>query len=209
MFEVKDFPVGSLAYLAPKQSLDVAVAQASEAGEEEGTLHNLISAWSCHEQLHILNGQELPNGTVLLRLLLGIEQFEGLAVYQSFANSLGQCGSQAVDEDAAGGVAQGLLAIVECACFEDSDIALAEVLVHIPQCKVVLTYIRYCSTLAWALRLERILSLESPHSSVVYLSTHSLRVMCERLMPFLVFYFRWLYALEVIGGYYKLLPEKK
>ena len=54
----------------------------------------------------------------MLRSSVGIEQFEGVAVYQSLADCLGQCGSQAVDEDAAGGVAQRLLAVVERAGFE-------------------------------------------------------------------------------------------
>ena len=41
----------------------------------------------------------------------------------------------------AGGVAQRLLAVVERAGFEECDVALAEVLVHVTQCEVVPTYI--------------------------------------------------------------------
>ena len=83
----------------------------------------------------------LTDGTLLLRLLFCVQQFERIAVNQPLAYCHIQgCGKE-IHEDAAGGTTQSLLTVVECAGFQKGDEALAEILVHLFQAKVGLPYI--------------------------------------------------------------------
>ena len=74
--------------------------------------------------------------------------FEGFMDYLSFLTlrqesipySLAQCGSQTIDEDAAGGTSQRLFPVVEGAGFQKGDEALAEILIDFRQGEVGLAY---------------------------------------------------------------------
>ena len=75
-----------------------------------------------------------------MRFLFGFQQLERIAVNQPIPYSLAQCGSQTIDEDAAGGTSKRLFPVVEGAGFQKGDEALAEILIDFRQGEVGLAY---------------------------------------------------------------------
>ena len=140
MVDVFRHTISRLVYLAPFERLHVTIAQTSEAGEEEGLFHYLVSTGRCHHLFQLLDGQELTFRHSLLRFLLGIQQCKWVVFYQSLPYRLCHDRAEAVGENAAGGLAQCLLAAVERAGFQKGDEALAEILVHLFEQEVGLAY---------------------------------------------------------------------
>ena len=141
MLDVECFAVSRLVDFVPFQRHHVAVPQSRETRKQKCLFHNLIAARSGNQRPQFLYGQELAHGTFLLWLLLCVQQLERVVVNQPLADCHVQGGGKAVHEDAAGGTAQCLFPVVERAGFQKGDETLAEILVHLFQGKVGLTYI--------------------------------------------------------------------
>ena len=141
MLDVERLAVSRLVDFAPFQCHHVAIPQPGEAGEQKRLFHDVVPTRYGNERTKFLNGQELAHGVQLLRLFLCLQQLERVAVYQTFAYGFVQSGGKAVHEDAAGGAAQRLFALVERAGFQKGDEALAKILVNLFKGEGRLTYI--------------------------------------------------------------------
>ena len=131
MLDVECLTVSRLVDFTPFQGFHVAIPKPGETGKQKRLFHDVVPTRYGNERTKFLYGQELAHGVQLLRFLLCLQQLEWIAVNQPFADGLVQRGGKAVHENAAGGAAQRLSALVERAGFQKGDETFTEILVNL------------------------------------------------------------------------------